>query len=213
MTDTIPEHTPTGWKGGDNLLGWADIVGQEHAKRVIEVALAGDHSAFFVGHRGSQAEDLAAWGRAHGSTDIYAAYPCACGCYGDPHYECTCSVRLIGAYRKKHFPKNPADITVEMPRVADYKITGHLKHGTEPWANVEQRIAAASERRADPAYQSLTLDEAGEALLRAAVRHLAAGGGECMRIIAVARTIANLAGSQSIQTDHLAEAVQYRSRI
>lgn len=212
MTDTIPEHTPTGWKGGDNLLGWADIIGQEHAKRVIEVALAGGHSAFLIGNRGSQAEDLAAWGRAHGGKDIYAAYPCACGYYGDPKIECTCSVRQIAYYRGKRFPKNPADITIELPRVADYQIAGHLKHGCVPWAKTKSNIEAAMARRADPAYRSVTLDEICNMLLSAAVRQLALGEGEVMRIRAVARTIANLAGEKTIQTSHLAEAIQYRSR-
>jgi magnesium chelatase family protein len=55
-------------------------------------------------------------------------------------------------------------------------------------------------------------DPAGKALLRAAMQQLHMSARAYHRILKLARTIADLAGSETIQTQHLAEAIQYRPR-
>jgi magnesium chelatase family protein len=56
------------------------------------------------------------------------------------------------------------------------------------------------------------VDEAGASLLRAAMKQLHMSARAYHRILKLARTIADLAGSETIETAHLAEAIQYRPR-
>ena len=56
------------------------------------------------------------------------------------------------------------------------------------------------------------VDEAGKSLLRAAMQQLHMSARAYHRILKLARTIADLAGSEAIETAHLAEAIQYRPR-
>jgi magnesium chelatase family protein len=56
------------------------------------------------------------------------------------------------------------------------------------------------------------LDEAGRGLVRAAMQQLQMSARAFHRILKLARTIADLAGSEEIETPHLAEAIQYRPR-
>jgi magnesium chelatase family protein len=57
------------------------------------------------------------------------------------------------------------------------------------------------------------LDETGENLIRAAMRQLNLSARAYHRVLKLARTIADLAGSEAIETGHLAEALQYRPKI
>jgi len=208
----IPDTPPTGWRGETARLAWAEIIGQYHAKRAVEVALAGKHSLFLYGVRGSQIEDLAAWARQEGGL-AGAAWACPCGRYGDPHHECTCSVRLIVRHQKKMWPEQGAiDIWCELPRADSATVERWMQHGGEPWANVRSRINAALQRACLPEYQGKDLDDGCQSLLRAFQRQLAPGDDEIVRMLAVARTIATLADAETIHTAHLAEAMQYRYR-
>jgi magnesium chelatase family protein len=56
------------------------------------------------------------------------------------------------------------------------------------------------------------VDEAGRSLLKAAMQQLAMSARAFHRVLKLARTIADLAGAENIQTHHLAEAIQYRPR-
>ena len=60
--------------------------------------------------------------------------------------------------------------------------------------------------------QLCQVDEAGNQLLKAAMRQMQLSARAYHRILKLARTIADLAGSEAIQTAHLAEAIQYRPR-
>lgn len=98
----------------------------------------------------------------------------------------------------------------------------------EPSAAIRKRVEAARERQrrrfegtsllsnADmgPAEvrEYCRLDDTGKSLLRAAMQQLQMSARAYHRILKLARTIADLAGSEAIQTAHLAEAIQYRPR-
>jgi magnesium chelatase family protein len=118
------------------------------------------------------------------------------------------------------------DIYAEVPRV-DYDKLSSDRLG-EPSANIRERVEKAREKQrqrftsgkllsnADmgpkEVRENCILDEAGKALIKAAMRQLGLSARAFHRILKVSRTIADLAGSERIETAHLAEALQYRRR-
>jgi len=159
---------------------------------------------------------------------IAAQNPCPCGYYGDPVKECTCTPAMVTRYQKRISGPllDRIDIHCEVPRV-EYERLSDDRLG-EPSAAIRRRVEAARERQArrfagtplltnadmGPAEVRVycPLDEAGRSLLRAAMQQLQMTARAYHRILKLGRTIADLAGSDRIQTVHLAEAIQYRPR-
>ena len=159
---------------------------------------------------------------------IAAMNPCPCGYFGDPVRECTCSLGMVSKYQKRVSGPlmDRIDIHVEVPRVEYDKLSSDRLG--EPSAKIRARVERAREMQrqrfegtrlacnADmgPAEvrQFCEVDAAGKSLLRAAMQQLQMSARAYHRILKLARTIADLARSERIETAHLAEAIQYRPR-
>ncbi len=160
---------------------------------------------------------------------VAAMNPCPCGFYNDPVKECTCSAMAIARYQKRISGPllDRIDIHVEVPRV-DYEKLSDKKQA-ENSATIRQRVQAARERQLER-FKGTKLkcnaemgpnevrtycepDASGERLLKAATQQLHLSARAYHRVLKLARTIADLAGSDAIMANHLAEAIQYRPRV
>ncbi|MBN2002858.1 MAG: YifB family Mg chelatase-like AAA ATPase, partial [Anaerolineae bacterium] len=174
--------------------------------------------------------------RAHGSLTfpanfmmIAAMNPCPCGYYGDPERACTCAPGIIQRYRKRLSGPllDRIDLHIEVPRVAYDKLAKAT--AGEPSSAIRARVEAAREHQrqrfagtklvcnADmgpgEVRQFCALRDEAQALMRAAMRQMHLSARAYHRVLKVARTIADLEGTEVIQTHHLAEALQYRARV
>jgi magnesium chelatase family protein len=154
--------------------------------------------------------------------------PCPCGYYNDPVKECTCSLTNVLRYQKRISGPllDRIDIHIQVPRVDYEKLAGdRLGEKSE---TIRARVERARERQRarfagtalqcngdmGPAEvrQYCAIDDAGKGLLRAAMQQMQMSARAYHRILKLARTIADLADSDKIETPHLAEAIQYRPR-
>ncbi|MDP1871449.1 MAG: YifB family Mg chelatase-like AAA ATPase [Gallionella sp.] len=153
---------------------------------------------------------------------IAAMNPCPCGYFGHYNGRCHCTPDQIARYRGKISGPllDRIDIQIEVPAVPQHDLL--KKTAGECSSDIQARVEAARQRQIDRqnksnAQLSVTeLDELcapdaeGETLLKRAITRLDLSARAYHRILKMARTIADLAGSDILQTDHIAEAVQYR---
>jgi magnesium chelatase family protein len=153
---------------------------------------------------------------------VAAMNPCPCGYLGHFNGKCRCTPDQISRYRGKISGPllDRIDIQIEVPAVAQEDL---LKQSDgESSIVIQKRVEAAREfqlaRQGKPNAQlSVTEietwcvpDAQGETLLRQAISRLNLSARAYHRVLKVARTIADLADKEKIETAHIAEAVQYR---
>jgi magnesium chelatase family protein len=153
---------------------------------------------------------------------LAAMNPCPCGFYGDTTRECRCTGAIIQRYLGKISGPllDRIDLHIEVPAVPYQELRGVGQGATS--AEIAVRVSAAREvalargsyNAHIPARQLrklCALDAAGERTLEMAVRRMGLSARSHDRILKVARTVADLDGSEAVSAKHLAEAVQYRS--
>ena len=158
---------------------------------------------------------------------VCAMNPCKCGWYGHPSGRCRCTPQEVRRYHSRISGPllDRIDLIVEVPALEYEKLRGRPE--AESSASVKRRVDAARavQRRrfgADGTMinahmdsaalrQYCALDAEGEALIRDAFEALGLSARSHDRILRVARTIADLEGSEQIAPGHIAEAIQFRS--
>ena len=164
---------------------------------------------------------------------IAAMNPCPCGFYGDTQKACTCAPAVVTKYQKRISGPllDRIDIHIEVPRVDYEKLSGDRLGETSQ--AIRARVQAARDKqrarfskldskhpifcnadmRVGEIRQFCKLQDEGQSLMRAAMSQLNLSARAYHRILKLARTIADLAGCEEIQSVHLAEALQYRPKL
>jgi magnesium chelatase family protein len=159
-------------------------------------------------------------------------YPCPCGWLNDPQKACGCAPAVATKYQKRISGPllDRIDIHIEVPRVDYEKLSGDRVG--ESSETIRARVQAArdiqnkrfsingscdivcnADMRVGEIRQFCRLQDEGQSLMRAAMTQLNLSARAYHRILKLSRTIADLAGSEEIQSVHLAEALQYRPKI
>ncbi len=159
---------------------------------------------------------------------VAAMNPCPCGFLGDPQHDCTCTPPMLQRYRNRLSGPllDRIDLHVEVPRVPHKDLTDQSP--TESSTVIRERVNRArrvqytrlapfglhanSQMQARHIRRFCTLDEKGDALLEQVTDKLGLSARSFTRILKLARTIADLAGAEQIETLHLSEAIQYRGQ-
>ncbi len=159
---------------------------------------------------------------------ISSMNPCPCGYYNHPDKECVCSSGVVQKYLNKISGPllDRIDIHIEVTPVDFEELSSNERAETS--AEVRQRVVEArnlQEKRFEAQTGMFTnaqmptkqvrnvcqISQAGQNLLKSAMEKLSLSARAYDRILKVARTIADLAGSDDIEVEHLAEAIHFRS--
>jgi magnesium chelatase family protein len=171
--------------------------------------------------------------RAHSSISFPAKFmliaamnPCPCGYLTDPNKKCKCSTRQVEQYLSRISGPliDRIDIHIEVPPVPYRELRG--RHDGSDSASIREQVERTRKVQRERFGRNGTftnarmtsrqvrehcrLDTAGEQLLKHALTELGLSARAHDKILRVARTIADLAGEESIQGDHVTEAIMYR---
>jgi magnesium chelatase family protein len=159
---------------------------------------------------------------------VAAQNPCACGYYSDPDRQCLCSAGQIIKYRKRVSGPllDRIDLHIEVPKIKFEKLATETE--AENSAKVRKRIERArriqiqrfeklkiltnAEMSSQLVKEFCQVGAQARELLKNAVSQLHLSARSYFRILKLSRTIADLAESETIELQHLAEALQYRPK-
>ncbi len=155
--------------------------------------------------------------------------PCPCGYYNHPEKDCVCGPGIVKKYLNKISGPllDRIDLHVEVTPVS-YDELSSTEYTSEPSATIRERVNKAREIQHDRfkdfsdiycnaqmtsrmVKEMCQLNKAGTTLLKTAMTKLQLSARAYDRILKVARTAADLSGSEEIKIEFLAEAIQYRS--
>ena len=158
---------------------------------------------------------------------VCAMNPCKCGWYGHPSGRCRCSEADVRRYHSRISGPllDRIDLIVEVPALEYEEL--RRRTPSEPSAAIKARVDAARQIQrgrfggdgtmcnahigTKELRQFCALSAEGEELMHQAFDAMGLSARSYDRILRVARTIADLAGSESIEPEHVAEAIQYRT--
>ncbi len=154
--------------------------------------------------------------------------PCPCGFYNHPEKECVCGPGVVQRYLSRVSGPllDRIDLHVEVVPVSFDEMTA--ARSVESSDQIRERVVRAREIQSkrfaeqkniycnammpsNMVKEICAINDAGRSLLKTAMERLGLSARAYDRILKVSRTIADLAGTQEIMTEHLAEAIQYRS--
>lgn len=155
--------------------------------------------------------------------------PCPCGYYNHPEKDCACGPGVVKKYLNKISGPllDRIDLHVEVTPVS-YDELSSTEYTSETSEDIRERVNRAREIQSERfkdypdvfcnaqmssrlVREVCQLNKAGTALLKTAMEKLQLSARAYDRILKVARTCADLAGSEEIKMEYLAEAIQYRS--
>lgn len=159
---------------------------------------------------------------------LAAHNPCPCGFLGSPSKSCVCMPGQISRYRKRISGPllDRIDIHLDVPYVDTEKLSGQIQ--SEDSASIRKRVIKARQIQKNRflSLGILTNSEMGNAqikefcvvtadaleLLKMSISTLNLSARGYHRVLKLSRTIADLANSENVLTEHIAEALQYRAR-
>ncbi len=158
---------------------------------------------------------------------VLAANPCACGFAGDPVVKCTCSAYELERYKRKLSGPimDRIDLQISVPRLTPEELLS-FSGSSEPSAIIRERVIKARKIQQERwkeyglvcnaelpeklVQKCLKLNDESKNYLSLMAGRLKLSGRGLSRILKVSRTIADLAGEEDINKNHIAEALMYR---